>query len=136
MVAQLLIEVKDVPMRVALAQNGDKAENVRMQPKTFAVGLDQSLRRQLGRAIHRRLHGGAVVITHDLVVVLQQAIDQVAANKARTPCDKILQTSTSLYTALWRGVTLSADQRAVSTRPRCANDSPNCHRPMTPSSVV
>ena len=39
--AQLLVEVEDVAVGVALAEDRDEAEDIALKPETFAIGLDQ-----------------------------------------------------------------------------------------------
>src|SRR5258708_28188967 len=55
--AQLLAEVEDVTVRVALTENRDVAEDVPLKAKSFAEGLDEALPGQLGSSVEGRLRG-------------------------------------------------------------------------------
>ena len=54
---ELFEEIKDMPVRVALAENRHKAKDVTLESETLAVGLNQAFAGQLRRAIQRRLDG-------------------------------------------------------------------------------
>jgi len=55
--AQLAIEVEDVPVSVTLAQDGNEAEDVAFEAEAFAKGRNQSLAGDFGGAIERGLDG-------------------------------------------------------------------------------
>ena len=54
-VAQLLVEVEDVAVRVALAEDRDEAEDVGLESEALAVGLDHAFGGQLRGAVERGL---------------------------------------------------------------------------------
>ena len=54
--AQAAVEVEDVTVRVALAQDRHEAEDVALKAEAFAVGLDQPFARELGGAVERGLN--------------------------------------------------------------------------------
>jgi hypothetical protein len=53
---QLLVEIEDVAVGVALAEDRDEAEDVALEPESLAVGGDEALARDLGRAVKGRLN--------------------------------------------------------------------------------
>ena len=53
---QAPVEIEDVAVRVALAENRDETEDAALEAEAFAVGLDQPLARQLRGAVERGLH--------------------------------------------------------------------------------
>src|ERR1019366_4949165 len=55
-VAKAAVEIENVPVRVALAENRDEAEDVALEPVAFAVGLDQAFTSELRGAVERRLN--------------------------------------------------------------------------------
>src|SRR2546423_3264431 len=56
MFAQLAIEIENVSMGVALAQNRDKAKDVTFETESFTIGLDQPFPRHLRRSIQGGLN--------------------------------------------------------------------------------
>ena len=53
----MAVEVEDMPVRVAFAEDGYEPEDVALEVEAFAVGLDQRFGGQLGRAVEGCLHG-------------------------------------------------------------------------------
>src|SRR5207253_664787 len=53
---QLPIEIDDMAMRVALAEDGDEAEHVSLEAEAGAVGRDQRFARHLRGAVEARLY--------------------------------------------------------------------------------
>ena len=51
MVAQLFVEVKDMPVRVAFAENRDEPEKITLETEALAVSGDQAFARQFRSAI-------------------------------------------------------------------------------------
>src|ERR1035437_11089569 len=57
MFEKLFVEIKNVAVRVAFAENGNETENVALKLKTFAVGRNHAFAGNLGRSVERGLHG-------------------------------------------------------------------------------
>src|ERR1035437_2870424 len=57
MFEKLFVEIKNVAVRVAFAENGNETENVALNLKTFAVGRNHAFAGKLGRSVERGLHG-------------------------------------------------------------------------------
>src|SRR5216110_2276405 len=53
--AERLVEVEYVAVRVALTKDRDEAENESLEPESLAIRFDQSLARELRRAVERGL---------------------------------------------------------------------------------
>ena len=54
---QLFVKIKNVAVRVAFAENGDKPENVTLKSITLAVGVNQAFAGKLRRGVKRGLDG-------------------------------------------------------------------------------
>src|SRR5579862_1672422 len=57
MVQELVIKIKNMSVRITLAQNRDKSKNNSLHSKTFAIGRYQTFGGQFGGAVKRRLDG-------------------------------------------------------------------------------
>ena len=62
MIEQLLVEIENVPVRVALAEDRDEAENVALEFETLAIGVNQALARKFGRGVKRGLDRERVIL--------------------------------------------------------------------------
>src|SRR5207237_5635503 len=61
-IGELLVEIVDVPVAVALAEDRDESEDEAAEVEPRGVRLDQSLAGELAGAIERRLHGKGRVL--------------------------------------------------------------------------
>ena len=62
MFGQLPVEIEDVAVGVAFAEDGDEAEDVALKSESFAVGGYQPLARDLRGPVERRLDGKGSVL--------------------------------------------------------------------------
>lgn len=56
MVEELFVEIKNVPVGVAFAENGDEAKHVALELETFAIRVNQALACDLRRGVERSLN--------------------------------------------------------------------------------
>src|SRR5438552_11544287 len=62
MFQQLLIEIENMPVRIALPQYRHKTKDVALHPERFTIGFNHALRSKLGGSVQRGLYRKRAVL--------------------------------------------------------------------------